>query len=136
MVDSCAKRVRYHSDTGHAFIKMADDMVPDQDDPFSMVCKGPSSALMLLQEELLEQQKAVSQNAVAVFGDVEDDKCTWDLAKSRQSVFACRTCFEATGRRAGICAGCSMTCHRNHEVLELYTKRYPSSDRESCSSAA
>uniref|UniRef100_A0A182SRG4 Putative E3 ubiquitin-protein ligase UBR7 n=1 Tax=Anopheles maculatus TaxID=74869 RepID=A0A182SRG4_9DIPT len=45
----------------------------------------------------------------------------------RQALYACLTCVpEARGvesKRSGICLACSLQCHDNHELLELYTKR-------------
>lgn len=41
----------------------------------------------------------------------------------RQAVYVCKTCAELTHKRAGICYECSLQCHSDHEVVELYTKR-------------
>lgn len=45
----------------------------------------------------------------------------------RQAIYACLTCcteakYDPT-KRAGVCLACSLNCHENHELVELYTKR-------------
>ncbi|VDL85515.1 unnamed protein product [Schistocephalus solidus] len=41
----------------------------------------------------------------------------------RQAVYCCKTCLDITGKVAGICFQCSLICHNEHEITELYTKR-------------
>lgn len=45
----------------------------------------------------------------------------------RQALYACLTCCTEAKvdptKRAGVCLACSLTCHENHELIELYTKR-------------
>ncbi|KAJ2773049.1 hypothetical protein IWQ56_001131, partial [Coemansia nantahalensis] len=66
------------------------------------------------------------------------DECTFDQGYVRQPVYACLTCTrppaeytrpgcadgggEAT-EPAGMCYSCSIQCHADHEVVELFTKR-------------
>eukprot|EP00108_Taenia_solium_P006431 TsM_000634800 transcript=TsM_000634800 gene=TsM_000634800 len=67
-----------------------------------------------------------SESAV-VYGAIEDEeeKCTFPKGYlKRQAVFACKTCSELTGKRAGVCYECSIHCHATHEIVELYTKRH------------
>lgn len=40
---------------------------------------------------------------------------------NRQALFACASC-DTTGP-AGVCLACSLICHKNCELYELYTKR-------------
>jgi len=40
-----------------------------------------------------------------------------------QPVFGCRTCQKNTNNHFGMCFGCSMNCHLNHDVFELFDKR-------------
>lgn len=57
------------------------------------------------------------------------ENCTKDLGPLRQSVFSCLTCnpppenpadpYEA----AGICYACSVQCHGEHTLVEIFTKR-------------
>lgn len=59
----------------------------------------------------------------------EPDKCTFnDPIESigRQQVFACLTCFRNPrnqGQRNGVCYSCSIQCHSDHELVELFTRR-------------
>jgi len=42
----------------------------------------------------------------------------------RQAVYVCLTCTPAgCGRRAGLCFGCSVRCHGDHDIIELFQKR-------------
>lgn len=45
----------------------------------------------------------------------------------RQALYACLTCCSDAkfdpSKRAAVCLACSLTCHDNHELVELYTKR-------------
>lgn len=45
----------------------------------------------------------------------------------RQAIYACLTCCSDArtdpSKRAGVCLACSLSCHENHEMVELYTKR-------------
>lgn len=45
----------------------------------------------------------------------------------RQAIYACLTCCPDAKmdeiKRAGVCLACSLHCHENHELIELYTKR-------------
>ncbi|VDM16414.1 unnamed protein product [Hydatigera taeniaeformis] len=75
-------------------------------------------------DELVSSE--TSESAV-VYGAIEDEeeKCTFPKGYlKRQAVFACKTCYEITGKRAGVCYECSMHCHAAHEIIELYTKRH------------
>lgn len=57
------------------------------------------------------------------------DTCTKPLGPLRQSVFACLTCTPppATVHQqftpAGVCYSCSISCHGEHNLVELFTKR-------------
>lgn len=62
---------------------------------------------------------------VPVLGNSDDTKCTFPLESlRRQALYACKTCAESSGvTKAGICLACSLKCHEDHELYELYTKR-------------
>ncbi len=57
------------------------------------------------------------------------DSCTQDLGPLRQSLFACVTCNpppatpDAPYTAAGVCYSCSIVCHGEHTLVELFTKR-------------
>ena len=44
----------------------------------------------------------------------------------RQALYACLTCETNDKAPAGVCLACSYACHENHDLYELYTKRYSS----------
>jgi len=73
--------------------------------------------------DVLEDEKALEDDANAVLGDVSDTACTYPLGyMPRQPVYACTTC-SGSGSPSGICLACSYHCHEGHELVELYTKR-------------
>jgi len=57
------------------------------------------------------------------------DTCTKSLGPMRQSVFACLTCTPPPASvhpqftLAGVCYSCSISCHGEHNLVELFTKR-------------
>jgi len=53
----------------------------------------------------------------------EEWVCTYDGGYMSQPVYSCATCFAEKGEVFGFCFGCSMSCHLDHEVFELFDKR-------------
>ncbi|KAL5336130.1 putative zinc finger in N-recognin-domain-containing protein [Aspergillus crustosus] len=57
------------------------------------------------------------------------DSCTQNLGPLRQTLFACLTCNpppatpDAPYTAAGVCYSCSIVCHGEHTLVELFTKR-------------
>ncbi|KKY27133.1 putative metaphase-anaphase transition protein [Phaeomoniella chlamydospora] len=57
------------------------------------------------------------------------DSCTYTLGKLRQSVFACLTCNPPPAspaqvfNPAGVCYSCSISCHGDHTLVELFNRR-------------
>ncbi|EFQ98472.1 metaphase-anaphase transition protein mlo2 [Nannizzia gypsea CBS 118893] len=57
------------------------------------------------------------------------DNCTRPLGALRQSLFSCLTCnpppenTNSPYNPAGVCYSCSISCHGEHELVELFTKR-------------
>jgi E3 ubiquitin-protein ligase UBR7 len=57
------------------------------------------------------------------------DTCTKPLGPLRQSVFACLTCSPPPASKyqqstpAGVCYSCSISCHGEHTLVELFSKR-------------
>ncbi|TDZ14384.1 Protein mlo2 [Colletotrichum orbiculare MAFF 240422] len=57
------------------------------------------------------------------------DNCTQILGSLRQSVFACLTCAPPPAdpkglyNPAGVCYACSVSCHGEHTLVEIFTKR-------------
>ena len=57
------------------------------------------------------------------------DHCTYPLGPLRQSLFSCLTCnlpppsTSASYKPAGVCYACSIACHGEHTLVELFNKR-------------
>ncbi|KAG0325131.1 putative E3 ubiquitin-protein ligase ubr7 [Dissophora globulifera] len=51
-------------------------------------------------------------------------QCTNSLGYLRQKVYACLTCNPNPSQEAGICYSCSISCHGEHNLVELFTKRH------------
>ncbi|KAF2206291.1 hypothetical protein CERZMDRAFT_115820 [Cercospora zeae-maydis SCOH1-5] len=57
------------------------------------------------------------------------DTCTKPLGPLRQSIYACLTCTPPPASPhqqftpAGVCYSCSISCHGEHNLVELFTKR-------------
>ncbi|KAI0134787.1 putative zinc finger in N-recognin-domain-containing protein [Xylariales sp. AK1849] len=57
------------------------------------------------------------------------ENCTKQLGPLRQNVFACLTCNPPPANRddpfdpAGVCYSCSIQCHGEHELVEIFQKR-------------
>lgn len=57
------------------------------------------------------------------------DACTKPLGPLRQAVYACLTCAPPPASEyqqsvpAGVCYSCSISCHGEHNLVELFTKR-------------
>ncbi|KAI5633853.1 putative zinc finger in n-recognin (UBR box) domain-containing protein [Phthorimaea operculella] len=78
--------------------------------------------------DVLREQQDFEEDANAVLGASDDKNCTYSKGYvKRQAIYACLTCCpEAVTdsmKRAGVCLACSLACHENHELVELYTKR-------------
>lgn len=58
--------------------------------------------------------------ALDVFPD-EPDECSWLSESKSQAIYACATCTPEGN--AGICYSCSIRCHADHELYELWDKR-------------
>ena len=69
----------------------------------------------------LEREASMGLNS-AKWGD--EDKCTHCQGNMpTQSVYLCRTCTAEFGRKVVICFGCSLECHGEHDILELWKKK-------------
>eukprot|EP00053_Salpingoeca_punica_P014048 m.127522 g.127522 ORF g.127522 m.127522 type:complete len:367 (-) comp16367_c0_seq2:1831-2931(-) len=75
--------------------------------------------------DVVNEQEEIEAEAAAVFGDIDDDLCTYPHGYvGRQPLWSCLTCrTESGGVVAGVCLACSLHCHDGHELQELWTKR-------------
>ncbi|XP_063530415.1 putative E3 ubiquitin-protein ligase UBR7 isoform X2 [Cydia strobilella] len=88
-------------------------------------CEGEKIVTMM---DVLQEQQEFEEDANAVLGASDDKNCTYSKGYiKRQAVYACLTCCNDAkndlDKRAGVCLACSLTCHENHDLVELYTKR-------------
>ncbi|XP_022116668.2 putative E3 ubiquitin-protein ligase UBR7 isoform X2 [Pieris rapae] len=78
--------------------------------------------------DVLKEQEDFEEDANAVLGASDDKNCTFFMGYiKRQAIYACMTCNpdakDDPSKRAGVCLACSLKCHEDHELVELYTKR-------------
>ncbi|BFZ58054.1 hypothetical protein PYCC9005_005112 [Savitreella phatthalungensis] len=75
-------------------------------------------------QEYIENQDKLEQEARELF-PYEFSVCSYDLGALKQQVFSCLTCAPESGerQRGGICYSCSISCHGEHTLVELFNKR-------------
>lgn len=74
--------------------------------------------------DVIEREEKLEEEASAVLGNSDEKNCTYPKGYiSRQALYSCATCYNGSGKEAAICLACSLECHENHDVYELYTKR-------------
>lgn len=74
--------------------------------------------------DVLEREDKLEEEASAVLGNSDEKNCTYPRGYvARQALYSCATCSEGSDKIAAICLACSLECHDNHELFELYTKR-------------
>lgn len=69
-------------------------------------------------QDLIEQQEQMEAAASEAY-PFQITHCTHALGPIRQPVYACRTCGGG-----GVCAACSVACHGDHDLVELFHKRH------------
>lgn len=104
---------------------MATDSVNITEDAEMAECDGDKVVTMM---DVLQEQQDFEEDANAVLGASDDKNCTYSKGYiKRQALYACLTCCTEAKtdptKRAGVCLACSLNCHENHELIELYTKR-------------
>ncbi|XP_055848884.1 putative E3 ubiquitin-protein ligase UBR7 [Episyrphus balteatus] len=78
--------------------------------------------------DILAHENELEEEYAAVLGASDDKCCTYTKGPiKRQALYSCLTCCPESVKNlemcAGICLACSLHCHENHELVELYTKR-------------
>ncbi|KAL2867283.1 putative metaphase-anaphase transition protein (Mlo2) [Aspergillus lucknowensis] len=79
-------------------------------------------------KEFIESQMRLEADAREVL-PYSFDSCTQNLGPLRQSLFACLTCnpppatADSPYSAAGVCYSCSIACHGEHTLVELFNKR-------------
>ncbi|KAF9413647.1 hypothetical protein BGZ94_000649 [Podila epigama] len=70
--------------------------------------------------EYIAEQERLEKEAKELFPK-KFDVCTYGMGYIRQPVYSCLTCNPT--EEAGFCYSCSISCHGDHELVELFTKR-------------
>lgn len=76
-------------------------------------------------QDILDNEESCQETARVLLGAQDSSVCTYPEGyKPRQALFACLTCAsDPESNEAGICYGCSLHCHEDHNIVELFTKR-------------
>lgn len=81
--------------------------------------------------EIIANQERLEEEAAEAI-PFSFSNCTYEppINETRQPVYSCLSCRgddgesgSGAGLRAGICAGCSVACHGDCELVELFTRR-------------
>ncbi|KAL7416294.1 hypothetical protein BDY24DRAFT_412497 [Mrakia frigida] len=80
---------------------------------------APLDSTLSLSDILTRQQELEDEARETLPGDTT--VCSFDEGYVRQAVYACKTCNPDTA--AGFCFACSISCHGDHEIIELFPKR-------------
>ncbi|KAL4995635.1 putative zinc finger in N-recognin-domain-containing protein [Aspergillus recurvatus] len=79
-------------------------------------------------KEFIESQMRLEADAREVL-PYSFDSCTQHLGPLRQTLYACLTCnpppatLDSSYTAAGVCYSCSISCHGEHTLVELFNKR-------------
>ncbi|WRT67041.1 uncharacterized protein IL334_004007 [Kwoniella shivajii] len=84
--------------------------------PTSYLASQPPSSEITLQS-LIDTSDRMAEEAREAL-PYSFDECTFDKGYLRQSVWSCLDCGEK-----GVCYGCSISCHAEHRLVELWTRR-------------
>jgi hypothetical protein len=72
-------------------------------------------------DQLLKKREAIGKKASEMIELSEEGKCSYDKGYFTQEVFLCRTCNK-NELGSGVCVGCYLSCHLDHDVAELGPK--------------
>ncbi|KAJ4422576.1 hypothetical protein N0V82_002804 [Gnomoniopsis sp. IMI 355080] len=92
-------------------------------DSSSQQSEGSQTAADIIREQMKLEADAREALPYSI------ENCTKDLGPLRQSVFSCLTCNPPPANPtdpyngAGICYACSVQCHGEHQLVEIFTKR-------------
>ncbi|KAK9449220.1 putative zinc finger in N-recognin-domain-containing protein [Limtongia smithiae] len=89
--------------------------------PTSQSSGSPASITAL---DYIESQEKLEHDAREVL-PYDPTHCTYHDGPLRQPVYACLTCVAKTfgTKAAGVCYSCSIQCHSDHDLVELFNKR-------------
>ncbi|CAI2724572.1 unnamed protein product [Schistosoma spindalis] len=70
-------------------------------------------------------QEIDEENWITMGGIDDRSTCTFTRGYvKRQALYTCHTCLNVDEVKAAICFPCAIECHSDHDIVELYTKRY------------
>lgn len=76
--------------------------------------------------DYLESQRQLEQEARSLM-PFDPTECTYSKGELRQPVYACLTCSKLQNNHEfvpiGVCYSCSIQCHADHDLVELFSKR-------------
>ncbi|KAG9321364.1 hypothetical protein KVV02_002096 [Mortierella alpina] len=72
--------------------------------------------------EYIAEQERLEKEAKELFPK-KFDICSNSMGYIRQPVYSCLTCNPNPSEEAGFCYSCSISCHGDHNLVELFTKR-------------
>ncbi|KAG0367599.1 putative zinc finger in N-recognin-domain-containing protein [Gamsiella multidivaricata] len=73
--------------------------------------------------EYIAEQERLEKEARELFPK-KFDICSNSMGYIRQPVYSCLTCNPNPSEEAGFCYSCSISCHGEHNLVELFTKRH------------
>lgn len=103
-------------------------MAPDQSNIHRTNSISQSSEISQTAQEYIQSQLKLEAEAREAL-PYQFDTCTRPLGPLRQSLFACLTCNPPPASPAqvhtpaGVCYSCSISCHGEHTLVELFLKR-------------
>ncbi|KAJ9080849.1 hypothetical protein DSO57_1020568 [Entomophthora muscae] len=93
--------------------------------PGDKTCSTEADEIITPDEYLKRQLDQEAEAVDALPGAFTE--CTFNLGPLNQPIYVCLTCkADASVKEkgpAGICYSCSISCHADHELLELFNKR-------------
>ncbi|KNF02542.1 hypothetical protein PSTG_04137 [Puccinia striiformis f. sp. tritici PST-78] len=93
--------------------------------PPNQATTNPDNETVRISEVISKQNELEEQVAEVLPFDIS--RCSKLAGRIRQSIYSCLTCnppnSEQTHLRAGICSSCSVSCHSDHQLVELFVRR-------------
>ena len=91
--------------------------IPPLPDP-SKAAPNIDPELGFTAQDLIDHQERLEAQANEAF-PYHVDVCTHTRGYVRQLIYACKTCGGG-----GVCVGCSVSCHSDHDLVELFHRRH------------
>ncbi|MBW0495721.1 hypothetical protein O181_035436 [Austropuccinia psidii MF-1] len=126
----CGWKVNAHWAAGTRHFGPAPSSLPIQlIDNTSKMSSGSynESAQPVTISEIIQQQSSLESEAAEVL-PFDITRCSRPLGPLRQSIYSCLTCNPIgdgdSHVRAGLCVACSVSCHVDHQLVELCVRRH------------